>query len=46
MVWVWPDKADLEGGATQLAGIAGYNFTGGPFVFGVDADNSNVGALT
>jgi outer membrane immunogenic protein len=37
------DDADLEHGAVSLAGVAGYNFTSGPFVFGIDADISNLG---
>lgn len=36
-------KADLKSSAFTASAIAGYNFTGGPFVFGFEADIGNLG---
>ena len=32
------DKDDIEAGSVSLTGLAGYNFTSGPFVFGLEGD--------
>ena len=36
-------KNDLEAGSVSLNGLAGYNFTSGPFVWGVEVDIGSLG---